>query len=87
MGTLVSVAVAGAGVRLLLAARASDGVIAPPAALVLGGVGASALGLAFTPFALAGSLPAVLGVVALVLLVVALANTLAVWALLLRRVS
>ena len=83
----MSVAVAGAGVRLLLAARASDGAIAPPAALVLGGVGASALGLAFTPFALAGSLPAVLGVVALVLLVVALANTLAVWALLLRRVA
>ena len=83
----MSVAVAGSGLRLLLAARAADAAIAPPAALVLGGVGASALGLAFTPFALIGSLPTAAGVVALVLLVVALANTLALWALLLRRVA
>lgn len=83
----MAVGVAGAGLRLLLAARAADGAIAPPAVLVLGGVAAAAMGLAFTPFALAGSLSTVLGVVLLVLLVVALVNTLAVWALLLRRAS
>ena len=83
----MSVAVAGSGVRLLLAARAADAPIAPPAALVLGGVGTGALGLAFAPFALTGALPTAAGVVALVLLVLGLANTLAVWALLLRRVA
>ena len=87
MGTLASVAVAGAGLRLLLAARAADGPIVPSAVLVLGGVAAAAMGLAFTPFALAGVLPNVLGVVVLVLLVLALVNTLVAWAFLLRRMA
>ena len=81
----MAVGVAGAGLRLLLAARAADGAIAPPAVLVLGGVAAAAMGLAFTPFALAGSLPTVLGIVLLVLLVVTLVSSLGAWALL-RRV-
>ena len=81
----MAVGVAGAGLRLLLAARAADGAIAPPAVLVLGGVAAVAMGLAFTPFALAGSLPTVLGIVLLVLLVVTLVSSLGAWALL-RRV-
>ncbi len=45
------------------------------------------MGLAFTPFALAGVLPNVLGVVVLVLLVLALVNTLVAWAFLLRRMA
>ena len=77
---------AGAGIRLLLAARAADGAIAPPATLVLGGVAAGAIGLAFTPFALAGSLPTAIGVVVFVLVVAALASTLGAWGVL-RRVS
>ena len=72
-------------VRLLLDARAEGGAIAPPATLVLGAVGAGAIGLAFTPFALAGALPAALGVVAFVLVVAALASAIGAWALL-RRV-
>ncbi len=73
------------GLRLLLAARAADAAIAPPATLVLGSVAAGAIGLAFTPFALAGSLPTALGVVVFVLVVIALASTLGAW-MLLRRV-
>lgn len=76
---------AGVGLRLLLAARATDAAIAPPATLVLGGVAAGAIGLAFTPFALAGSLPTALGVVVFVLVLVALASTVGAWTVL-RRV-
>ena len=86
LGTLASVGVAGFGLRLLFAARSEDGAIAPPGTLVLGGVGTAAMGLAFTPFALAGALPTVLGVVVLVLLVVALVSTVGAWSLL-HRVS
>ena len=52
---------------------------------MLGAVGAGAIGLAFTPFALAGALPTALGVVAFVLVVAALASAIGAWALL-RRV-
>ena len=72
--------------RLLLAARATDGAIAPPATLVLGSVAAGAIGLAFTPFALAGSLPTAVGVLVFVLVVAALASTLGAWGVL-RRAS
>ncbi len=86
MGTLVAIAVAGVGLRLLLDARAADAAIAPPATLVLGSVAAGAIGLAFTPFALAGVLPTALGVVVFVLVVVALVSTLGAWTVL-RRVA
>lgn len=86
LGTLASVGVAGVGLRLLLAARAADAAIAPPATLVLGSVAAGAIGLAFTPFALAGSLPTALGVVVVVLVVVALASTIGAWTVL-RKVA
>jgi hypothetical protein len=74
------------GLRLLFEARAAEGAIAPPATLVLGSIAAGAIGLAFTPFALAGALPATLGVVVFVLVIVALASTLGAW-MVLRRVS
>ncbi len=86
MGTLAAVAVAGVGLRLLLAARAADGAVIPPAALVLGGVGAFAVGLAFTPFALADALPRGVGEGAFVLLLLMLAGTCTAWAML-RRTS
>lgn len=82
----MSVGMAGVGLRLLLAARAADGAIGPPATLVLGSVGAAAMGLAFAPFALAGSLPTTLGVVVFVLLLGALGSTLGAW-MMLRRLS
>lgn len=72
--------------RLLLDARASDGAVLPPGILVLGSAGAGAVGLAFTPFALAGSLPTALGVVIFVLVVVTLTGSLGAWALL-RRIA
>ncbi len=75
---------AGVAVRLLLDARASDGAVLPPGILVLGSVGAGAMGLAFTPFALAGALPTALGVVIFVVVVVTLAGSLGAWALLRR---
>ncbi len=83
--TLVSVVVTGVGVRLLLAARAADAPIVPPAVLVLGGVAAAAVGLALTPFALAGNLPSGLGAFAFLFIAVVLVGSLGAWALL-RRV-
>ncbi len=68
--------------RLLLDARAAGGAVAPPAALVLGSVGAGAIGLAFTPFAIAGALPAALAVAAFALVLAALASALGAWAVL-----
>lgn len=68
--------------RLLLDARASGGAIAPPATLVLGSVGAGAIGLAFTPFAIAGALPTALAVIAFALVVAALVSALGAWAVL-----
>ena len=53
---------------------------------MLGGVAAGAIGLAFTPFALAGALPTTLGVIVFVLVVAALASTLGAW-MVLRRLS
>ncbi|MXY37253.1 MAG: hypothetical protein F4Y54_10940 [Dehalococcoidia bacterium] len=85
VGTLASVGVAGVGLRLLLAARAADAAIAPHATLILGRVASGAIGLAFTPFALVGSLPTALGVVVFVLVMVALASTVGAWTVL-RRV-
>ncbi len=75
---------AGAGVRLLLAARAAEGALLPPAALILGGTAAGAMGLAFAPFALAGALPTVAALTTLALAATVLAGTLAAWALLRR---
>ncbi len=74
--------VTGAGLRLLFAARAADASITPPAALVLGGVAAGAIGFAFTPFALAGALPPALGVAMFALTLAVLASALALWRLL-----
>ena len=83
-GTLATVACVGWGVRCLLAARAADGPVSPPGALVLGGTAGAALGLAFAPFALTGALPAAVSAVAIALLALALAGTIAAWALLRR---
>ena len=70
--------------RLLLAARAADGALLPPATLILGGTAAGAMGLAFAPFALAGTLPIAAAVATLALAAAVLAGTLAAWALLRR---
>ncbi|HCV00817.1 MAG TPA: hypothetical protein DGL25_06400 [Dehalococcoidia bacterium] len=86
MCTLGAVSLAGLGLRLLLAARVTDTAIAPPSILVLGSVAAAAIGLAFTPFALAGALPTALGVIAFLVVVVALISTIGAW-LVIRRLS
>lgn len=85
-GTLATAACVGWGVRCLLAARAADGPVSPSGALVLGGTAGAALGLAFAPFAIAGALPAPVGAIAVALLALTLAGTVAAWALLRRAV-
>ena len=84
LGTLAAAGVTGAGLRLLFAARAGEGALTPPAALVLGGVAGVAVGLAFTPFALTGALPTALGATMVALVAVVLASAIAAWAFLRR---
>ena len=68
----------GIGVRRLLAARVADGALGSPAALVLGGAAAGAMGLAFTPFAIADVVPIAVSMVVLALVLATLLGTLAV---------